>query len=149
MHKQNKQYCQAFGSFKPTLISSHKLWLPKSCKANNIVRLCHWLPGGGLLEACQLGRALTAEKDPVGQEQLFQTSSHWIKRQKESKTVWWQEGKAMGNLRQWWKQTLEEPQNTAHTPHLHQGASKENYNNTAFSFLINEDCYLAGGRAKL
>ena len=35
-----------------------------------------------------------------------------------------------------------------HTPPpLHQGASKENYNNTAFSFLINEDCYLVGGRA--
>lgn len=35
-----------------------------------------------------------------------------------------------------------------HTPPpLHQGASKENYNNTAFSFLINEDCYLEGGRA--
>ena len=34
-----------------------------------------------------------------------------------------------------------------HTPPpLHQGASKENYNNTAFSFLINEDCYLVGGR---
>lgn len=32
-------------------------------------------------------------------------------------------------------------------PPLHQGASKENYNNTAFSFLINEDCYLVGGRA--
>lgn len=35
-----------------------------------------------------------------------------------------------------------------HTPPpLHQGASKENYNNTAFSFLINEDCYLEAGRA--
>lgn len=35
-----------------------------------------------------------------------------------------------------------------HTPPpLHQGASKENYNNSAFSFLINEDCYLVGGRA--
>lgn len=35
-----------------------------------------------------------------------------------------------------------------HTPPpLHQGPSKENYNNTAFSFLINEDCYLVGGRA--
>lgn len=105
------------------------------------------MPAYGLLVACQLGRALTAKKDPVGLEQLFQTSSHWMKRQKEVK-------ESLMAVRQSHResQTMMKANSRRATKHhtpppLHQGPSKENYNNTAFSFLINEDCYLVGGKA--
>lgn len=105
------------------------------------------MPACGLLVACQLGRALTAKKDPVGLEQLFQTSSHWMKRQKEVK-------ESLMAVRQSHResQTMMKANSRRATKHhtpppLHQGPSKENYNNTAFSFLINEDCYLVGGKA--
>lgn len=91
--------------------------------------------------------ALNAKKDPVGLEKLFQTPPRWMKRQKRRKRSLMAVRKSRGESPTMMKANSERATKHHAPPPLHQGPSKENYNNTAFSFLINEDCYFVGGRA--